>query len=98
MSCWMGRDWHVGVDAELGMYGACVRAGGLGVARADADVDADIMRADIASVDGEKDARADMSDAILYRGIVMRRGRKIGEVSDGFLTGVLVFVYFLFGK
>ena len=56
MSCWMGRDWHVGVDAELGMHpGECAR-GGLGVARADADVDADITSTDIVSVDGAKDA------------------------------------------
>jgi len=62
MSCWMGRDWHVGVDAELGMHpGVCVR-GGLGVARADAEVDADIISADIASVDGAKDARVILLD------------------------------------
>ncbi len=60
----MGRDLHVGVDAELGMHpGACVR-GGLGVVRTDADVDADSISADIASVDGAKDARAKSGDIL----------------------------------
>jgi hypothetical protein len=55
MSCWTGRDWHVGVDAELGIHpGACGRDG-LGV---DVDADADIISADA------KDVMA-MSDDIL---------------------------------
>lgn len=84
MSCWMGRDWHVGVDAELGIHpGACV-PGGLEVARADADVDADIIRA---SVDGAKD-RAVVSGDILQDLMVMT-DRRVG----GFLTGAL-FVFF----
>lgn len=85
MSCWIGRDWHVGVDAELGIHpGACV-PGGLGVERADADVDADIISA---SVDGAKD-RAVVSGDILQDLMVMT-DRRVG----GFLTGAL-FVFFL---
>ena len=78
-SCWMGRERHVGVDAELEMHpGACVRSG-LGVARADADVDADIISADIASVD----ARAVMSRDILLDLNVVDVRRRIGGVSEG---------------
>jgi hypothetical protein len=53
---WTGREWHVGVDAELEMrLGACGR-GGLG--QVDVDADTDIISAD------SKDVMA-MSDDIL---------------------------------
>jgi hypothetical protein len=82
----MGREWHVGVDAELGMHpGACVR-GGLGVARAEADADADIISADIAS--GAKDARVVMSDILLDLNVMIDDEEEDREgVSDVFLIG-----------
>jgi len=75
-SCGTGRDWHVGVDAELEIRpGACVR-GGLGVVRADVDADADIISADA------KDVRAISDDILSVRDswCERRRGR-IGAAS-----------------
>lgn len=88
-SCWTGRDWQIGVDAELGIRpGACFR-GGLGVVRADVDADADI------SADA-KDARVMSGDILLDLNVwdrmtadSERRRERIGEVSGGFYQGVM---------
>jgi len=57
--------------------GVCVR-GGLAVARADAEVDADIISADIASVDGAKGARV-MSGILLDLSVMTNDEGRIGE-------------------